>query len=48
MLDHPYLPPFHFHVPSGAVLRAIELDEAARGISGLDVLRRSLDRAPPV
>lgn len=36
------------HVPSGAALLALELSEEARGISGLDVLRRSVDRAPPV
>ncbi|MFZ5848450.1 hypothetical protein [Nocardioides pakistanensis] len=36
------------HVPSGAVLLAIELAREARGIRGLDVLRRSVDRAPPV
>ncbi|UMG94245.1 hypothetical protein [Nocardioides sp. TF02-7] len=36
------------HVPCGAVLLAIELGEEARGASGLDVLRRSVDRAPPV
>lgn len=36
------------HVPSGAALLAIELSEEARGISGLDVLHRSVDRAPPV
>ncbi len=35
------------HVPSGAALLAIELGEEARGIRGLDVLRRSVDRAPP-
>jgi len=35
------------HVPSGAALLAIELSEVARGIRGLDVLRRSVDRAPP-
>lgn len=35
------------HVPSGAALLAVELSEAARGIRGLDVLRRSVDRAPP-
>jgi hypothetical protein len=35
------------HVPSGAVLLALELSEIARGIRGLDVLRRSVDRAPP-
>jgi hypothetical protein len=35
------------HVPSGAALLAIELSEEARGIKGLDVLRRSVDRAPP-
>lgn len=43
--DHSYLPS---HVPSGAALLAIELSEEARGIRGLDVLRRSVDRAPPV
>ena len=42
--DRSYLPS---HVPSGAALLAIELSEEARGISGLDVLRRSVDRAPP-
>jgi hypothetical protein len=36
------------HVPSGAVLLALELGEEAHGICGLDVLRRSVDRAPPV
>jgi hypothetical protein len=36
------------HVPSGAVLLALELSEEAHGIRGLDVLRRSVDRAPPV
>ena len=35
-------------VPSGAALLAVELSEIARGISGLDVLRRSVDRAPPL
>lgn len=35
------------HVPSGAELLAIRLSEEARGIRGLDVLRRSVDRAPP-
>lgn len=35
------------HVPSGAALLALALSEEARGISGLDVLRRSVDRAPP-
>jgi hypothetical protein len=35
------------HVPSGAALLAVELSEEARGIRGLDVLRRSVDRAPP-
>ena len=35
------------HVPTGAALLAIELNEAARGVRGLDVLRRSVDRAPP-
>jgi len=35
------------HVPSGPALLAIALGELARGIRGLDVLRRSVDRAPP-
>ena len=35
------------HVPSGAALLALELSDIARGIRGLDVLRRSVDRAPP-
>jgi hypothetical protein len=35
------------HVPSGPALLALELSEKARGITGLDVLRRSVDRAPP-
>jgi hypothetical protein len=35
------------HVPTGAALLALELSEEARGIRGLDVLRRSVDRAPP-
>ena len=39
--------PMPSHVPSGAALLALELSEAARGIRGLDVLRRSVDRAPP-
>lgn len=36
------------HIPSGAALLALALSEEARGIRGLDVLRRSVDRAPPV
>jgi hypothetical protein len=36
------------HVPSGAALLAVELSEEARGIRGLDLLRRSVDRAPPI
>ncbi|MFW5470703.1 hypothetical protein ACOCJ4_11705 [Knoellia sp. CPCC 206435] len=35
------------HVPSGAALLALRASEEARGITGLDVLRRSVDRAPP-
>ncbi|GAA2124965.1 hypothetical protein GCM10009843_22190 [Nocardioides bigeumensis] len=35
------------HVLSGAALLAVELSEVARGIRGLDILRRSVDRAPP-
>jgi hypothetical protein len=31
----------------GPPLLAIALSELARGIRGLDVLRRSVDRAPP-
>lgn len=34
-------------VPTGAALAALRLSEEARGIRGLDVLRRSVDRAPP-
>lgn len=33
--------------PSGAALLALQLSEEARGIEGLDVLRRTVDRAPP-
>jgi hypothetical protein len=36
------------HVPSGAALLAVRLSEEARGIRGLDLLHRSVDRAPPV
>jgi hypothetical protein len=36
------------HTPSGAALLALQLAQEARGIRGLDVLRRSVDRAPPV
>jgi hypothetical protein len=35
------------HIPSDAALSALQLSEIARGIRGLDVLRRSVDRAPP-
>ncbi|WP_460737812.1 hypothetical protein [Nocardioides ginkgobilobae] len=42
--DRSYLPS---HVPSGAALLALRLSEEARGIRGLDLLRRSVDRAPP-
>jgi hypothetical protein len=35
-------------VPTGAALLAVRLSEEARGVRGLDVLRRSVDRAPPV
>ena len=34
-------------VPTGAALAALRLSEDARGLRGLDVLRRSVDRAPP-
>ena len=35
------------HAPNGPALLAILLSELARGIRGLDPLRRSVDRAPP-
>lgn len=35
------------HVPHGPALLAMALSELARGVRGLDVLRRSVDRAPP-
>lgn len=35
------------YVSAGAALLALELSKEARGIRGLDVLRRSVDRAPP-
>lgn len=38
---------FPDHIPSGAALLALLLAADARGIRGLDVLRRSVDRAPP-
>ena len=42
--DRGYFPD---HVPSGAALLALAASAEARGIRGLDVLRRSVDRAPP-
>ncbi|UUZ58582.1 hypothetical protein [Nocardioides sp. B-3] len=42
--DRSHLPS---HVSSGAALLAPELSEEARGMRGPDVLRRSVDRAPP-
>jgi hypothetical protein len=39
--------PVPSHVATGAALLALQLSEEARGIRGLDVLRRSVDRAPP-
>lgn len=33
--------------PSGPALLALALSEEARGMRRLDVLRRSVDRAPP-
>ena len=36
------------HVPSGAALLALAAAEISRGIHGLDVLHRSVDRAPPI
>jgi hypothetical protein len=36
------------HVSSGATLLAAELTEITRGINGIDVLHRSVDRAPPL
>jgi hypothetical protein len=44
LLDRHHVPP---HVPTGAALAALRLSEEARGVRGLDVLRRSVDRAPP-
>jgi hypothetical protein len=35
------------HVPSGAALLALELGSTARGVRGLDVHDRGVDRAPP-
>ncbi|WP_158602817.1 hypothetical protein [Jiangella rhizosphaerae] len=35
------------HVVSGPALLALQLAQTARGIRGLDVLRRVVDRAPP-
>lgn len=45
LLEPSHLPA---HVPSGAALLAVALSEEARGLRGLDLLRRSVDRAPPV
>jgi hypothetical protein len=39
--------PVPSHVPTGAALLALQLSEEARGIRGIDVLCRSVDRAPP-
>jgi len=36
------------HVVSGGALLALRMSLRARGLRGLDVLRRSQDRAPPV
>ena len=33
--------------PSGGMVLALDLNRRARGLRGLDVLRRSQDRAPP-
>lgn len=35
------------HVIAGPALLALQLAQTARGVRGLDVLRRSVDRAPP-
>lgn len=35
------------HLLSGPALLSVELSEEAHGVKGLDVLRRSVDRAPP-
>ena len=43
----PHRAPMPSHAPSGAALLALELNEEARGVKGLDVLRRTVDRAPP-
>jgi hypothetical protein len=42
----PNLPRTPFVVPGGALL-ALRTSLRARGLRGLDVLRRSQDRAPP-
>lgn len=39
---------FPSRLPAGAALAALRLSEEARGVRGLDVMRRSVDRAPPV
>jgi hypothetical protein len=44
-VDGPRVPA---HVITGPALLAVRLSEEARGVRGLDVLRRSVDRAPPV
>jgi len=33
--------------PTGAAVMALRLSTEARGVCGLDVLHRSVDRAPP-
>jgi hypothetical protein len=35
------------HVLAGPALLAVRASEEAHGVRGLDVLRRSVDRAPP-
>jgi hypothetical protein len=37
----------NLHVVSGGELLALRMSLRARGLRGLDVLRRSQDRAPP-
>jgi hypothetical protein len=41
------LPGFRIPAVSGGMLLALAMNRRARGLRGLDVLRRSQDRAPP-
>jgi hypothetical protein len=44
-VDHPVAQPER--ALSGGMLLALAMNRRARGLRGLDVLRRSQDRAPP-